>query len=137
MKTPLELSLARSESQFEPVEVVAVNQCSGNGRGFFQPRVGGGQLANGAMGNARWRGVRLKDVLEKAGLQAGARQVVFNGLDMPALPQTPDFIKALELDHALDGEVMLAFEMNGAGPSRCSTAFPCGSWRPVTSAPIG
>jgi sulfite dehydrogenase len=112
VQTPLSLSLADLR-KFETVEVVAVNQCSGNSRGFFQPRVGGGQLGNGAMGNAKWRGVRLKDVLEKAGLQAGAKQVVFNGLDTPVVEKTPDFIKSLEMEHALDGEVMLAFEMNG------------------------
>lgn len=113
VKQALRLSIAELKSAFEPVEIVAVNQCSGNGRGFAQPRVTGGQLGNGAMGNARWRGARLKDVLEKAGLAAGARQVTFNGLDGPLLPQTPDFVKALDVDHARDGEVMLAYEMNG------------------------
>lgn len=96
----------------EAVEVTAVNQCSGNSRGFFQPRVNGGQLAHGAMGNAKWRGVRLKDVLAKAGIAAGAKQVVCNGLDAGALPTTPDFIKALEVAHALDGEVLIAWSMN-------------------------
>jgi len=85
----------------------------GIGRGFFQPRVPGGQLGNGAMGNARWIGVRLKDVLNKAGVAEGARQVTFNGLDKPLIAQTPDLIKALDMDHALDGEVLLAYEMNG------------------------
>jgi DMSO/TMAO reductase YedYZ molybdopterin-dependent catalytic subunit len=113
VKSPLSLSLEQLKSQFENTEVVAVNQCSGNSRGFFQPRVGGGQSGNGAMGNARWRGVRLKDVLAKAGLKDGAKQVVCNGLDSAPLPQTPDFIKALEIDHALDGEILLAWEMNG------------------------
>ena len=111
---PLKLSVAELKSQFENVEVVAVNQCSGNSRGFSQPRVGGGQLGHGAMGNARWRGVRLKDVLEKAGLQKTAKHVICNGLDTPVLPQTPDFIKSIDIDHALDGEILLAFEMNGA-----------------------
>src|SRR5882724_2788123 len=59
IKTPAEFSVAELKSKFEPVEIIAVNQCSGNGRGFSQPRVPGGQMANGAMGNARWRGVRL------------------------------------------------------------------------------
>jgi DMSO/TMAO reductase YedYZ molybdopterin-dependent catalytic subunit len=123
VQTPLKLSLAELRRDFENVEVVAVNQCSGNSRGFFQPRVGGGQLANGAMGNARWRGVRLKDVLDKAGVQAGAKQVVANGLDTPPTPQTPDFTKALDLDHALDGEILLAFEMNGE-PLPMLNGFP-------------
>jgi len=114
INTPSEFSVADLKAKFEPVEIVAVNQCSGNGRGFSQPRMPGGQMANGAMGNARWKGVRLKDVLEKAGVAAGARQVTFNGLDAPVLEKTPDFVKALEVDHALDGEVMLAYEMNGA-----------------------
>lgn len=109
----LSLSLKDLRTQFEMVEVAAVNQCSGNSRGFFQPRVGGGQLGNGAMGNALWRGVRLKDVLEKAGIQATAKQVVCNGIDTAVIPQTPDFIKAIEMDHALDGEIVLAMEMNG------------------------
>ncbi len=113
VKTPLTLSMAEVKSQFEPVEIVAVNQCSGNGRGFFQPRVPGGQMGNGAMGNARWKGARLNDILNKARVAAGVRQVTFDGLDRPVLPQTPDFIKALDIDHALDGDVLLAYEMNG------------------------
>jgi len=113
VKTPQEFSIADLKSRFEAVEVVAVNQCSGNSRGFFQPRVPGGQSGNGAMGNARWKGVLLKDVLDKCGVAEGAKQAVFNGLDRPLLPQTPDFIKALDVDQARDGEVMLAYEMNG------------------------
>lgn len=95
------------------VELVAVNQCSGNSRGLVEPRVAGGQLANGAMGNARWKGVPLKTLLDKAGVQAGAKQVTFGGLDGPVLPETPDFVKALDIDHARDGEVMVAYSMNG------------------------
>src|SRR5271168_4160155 len=110
---PLSLSLADLKAAFEPVELTAVNQCAGNGRGFFEPRVGGGQSTNGAMGNARWKGAPLKALLAKAGVQAGAMQVSFAGLDRPVLPETPAFMKALELDHALDGEVMIAYAMNG------------------------
>ena len=65
------------------------------------------------MGNARWRGVPLKAVLDKAGVQQGARQVTFNGMDGPVSDKTPDFVKALDIDHARDGEVMLAYGMNG------------------------
>lgn len=109
----LSLSLTDLKTAFEPVELVAVNQCSGNSRGFLEPRVGGGQLGNGAMGNARWRGASLKEVLDKAGIQAGARQVVFNGLDQPVWPGTADFVKSLDIDHARDGEVLIAYAMNG------------------------
>jgi DMSO/TMAO reductase YedYZ molybdopterin-dependent catalytic subunit len=94
-------------------EIAAVNQCSGNSRGFFQPRIPGGEWGNGAMGNARWTGVRLRDVLDRAGVKAGAVAVRFNGLDDPVVDDGPDFIKSLDIDHARDGEVMLAYQMNG------------------------
>lgn len=113
VNTPLSLSIQDLKTGFEPAEIVAVNQCSGNSRGFFEPRVAGGQLANGAMGNARWKGVSLKAVLDKAGVQAGAKQVTYGGLDGPVVPETPDFVKALDIDHARDGEVMIAYAMNG------------------------
>jgi DMSO/TMAO reductase YedYZ molybdopterin-dependent catalytic subunit len=109
---PIKLSLADIK-KMQSVEIIAVNQCSGNSRGFFEPRVAGGQLGNGAMGNARWKGVPLKAVLDKAGVQQGAKQVVFGGLDGPVMDTTPDFAKALDLDHARDGEVMLSYAMNG------------------------
>jgi DMSO/TMAO reductase YedYZ molybdopterin-dependent catalytic subunit len=94
-------------------ELVAVNQCSGNSRGLFQPRVPGGQWQNGAMGNARWTGVRMRDLLDRAGVKAGAVAVRFSGLDQPVIDGAPQFKKPLDIDHARDGEVMLAFQMNG------------------------
>src|ERR1700742_2047721 len=94
------------------VDLAAVNQCSGNSRGFFLPRVGGAQWANGAMGNAKWTGVPLKDVLDRAGVKPGAVRVRFNGLDQAVVPDAPDFEKSLDIDHARDAEVMIAFAMN-------------------------
>jgi DMSO/TMAO reductase YedYZ molybdopterin-dependent catalytic subunit len=113
VNTPLTLSLDEIKKMGR-VELAAAHQCSGNSRGFVNPRVPGGESGNGAMGNARWTGVPLKKILEKAGLQAGAVQVTFNGLDHPPVGNGPDFMKALDLDHAMDGEVMLAWAMNGA-----------------------
>jgi DMSO/TMAO reductase YedYZ molybdopterin-dependent catalytic subunit len=108
---------------FLRVELVAINQCSGNSRGYFQPRVPGGQWSHGAMGNARWTGVRLKDVLDRAGVKAGAVQVRFNGMDEPVVPDAPDFMKSLDIDHARDSEVMLAYGMNGE-PLPLLNGFP-------------
>lgn len=113
VKSPLTLSLEDLQRRFETVEVVAVNQCSGNSRGFFQPRVPGGQSGNGNMGCARWRGVRLADVLKASNLLPQSRQVLFDGLDRPLVASVPDFVKALDVDQALDPEVLLAWEMNG------------------------
>ena len=106
------------------VELAAINQCSGNSRGLFQPRVAGAQWGNGAIGNAKWLGVRLRDVLDLAGVKAGAGQVRFGGLDQPVVPTAPDFFKALDLDHARDGEVMIAFGMNGEQLPLLN-GFPC------------
>jgi sulfite dehydrogenase len=113
VNTPYSLSIADLK-QFDAIDYVAVNQCSGNSRGLVEPRVAGGQLGNGAMGNAKWRGVPLKAILDKAGIQASAKQVRFDGMDGPVLPATPDFAKALDIDHAVNGEVMLAYAMNDA-----------------------
>lgn len=112
VSNPLSLSLADLKAMPRE-EVVAVNQCSGNSRGYSAPRVFGAQLGNGSMGNARWVGVPLKTVLEKAGVKAGTVQVALNGLDKPVLPSTPDFVKTLEIDHAMNGEPVIAWEMNG------------------------
>jgi DMSO/TMAO reductase YedYZ molybdopterin-dependent catalytic subunit len=109
----LALTLRELKGGFERVNISAVNQCSGNRRGLFSPRVPGVQWGNGAMGNAVWAGVRLRDVLHKAGVAADALEVVFNGADMPLLPGTPDFVKSLPIDRALDESTLIAFEMNG------------------------
>jgi DMSO/TMAO reductase YedYZ molybdopterin-dependent catalytic subunit len=113
VRQPVSFTLDDLVRKFEPIEIAAVNQCSGNSRGFFAPRVAGGQWANGAMGNALWRGVSLKALLDRAGVKTGALQVRFNGLDTGILPQTPDFMKSLGVDHSRDGEVMIAYAMNG------------------------
>ena len=109
---PFELTMADLRTQYKPVELVAVNQCSGNSRALFNPRVTGGQLTNGAMGNARWVGVPLRDILARAELKPSARQVTFDGLDL-ALMGGGDFVKALDVAHATNGEVMVAYQMNG------------------------
>ncbi len=114
VKAPLTLSVPELKTKFESVEIAAVCQCAGNSRGFFDPRVPGGQWGNGAMGNALWKGVRLKDLLNEAGIGAGAVQVRFNGADAPVLPGTPDFVKALDIDVALGEDVIVAYSMNGA-----------------------
>src|SRR5580698_6679962 len=109
-----ELSLSLPDLlQFRSVEIAAVNQCSGNSRGFFEPRVPGAQWGNGGMGNARWTGVRLKDVLDKAGIKAGAVAVRFSGLDKPPVDDAPPFKKSLGIDHARQPEILVAYAMNG------------------------
>ena len=123
VEQPLSLTLDDLKKEFEPFSIVAVNQCSGNSRGLFSPRVPGGQWGNGAVGNAKWTGVRLRDLLNKAKPKAGAREVSFQGLDKPPQPSVPLFIKSLDYTRAADGEVMVAYEMNGK-PLPMLNGFP-------------
>jgi DMSO/TMAO reductase YedYZ molybdopterin-dependent catalytic subunit len=112
--TDKELQLSFDDiKKFEKVSYTAVIQCAGNGRGFFDPRVPGGQWGNGAMGNVTWGGARLKDVLNAAGIKAGSVDVSFNGLDRGTLPTVPDFVKSLPMDKALEEDILIAYEMNG------------------------
>jgi DMSO/TMAO reductase YedYZ molybdopterin-dependent catalytic subunit len=121
---PLELSLDDLKAKFPAVRVVAVNQCSGNSRGRFAPRVLGGQWGDGAMGNAEWVGARLRDVLAMAGVRQGAVQVTFDGLDKPAFPTVPDFVKSLDLARITeDADVIVAYQMNGQ-PLPMLNGFP-------------
>ena len=118
VESALSLSLDELRKNYEPVSVVAVNQCSGNSRSKFEPRMPGVQWGNGAIGNAKWTGVRLKDILEKAKIKSGSVEVTFKGLDEPTLQSkpgfngTPAFIKSLKLEHINDGDVMIAYAMN-------------------------
>jgi sulfite dehydrogenase (cytochrome) subunit A len=114
VKRELSLTLNDLRTKFSPFSIVALAQCSGNSRSFFDPKVPGGQWKNGAMGNAKWVGVKVKDLLNMSGLKPGAFEVSFNGMDQGPLPTVPDFVKSLSIDHAMDGEVMVAYEMNGA-----------------------
>ena len=95
-------------------EIVAVNQCSGNRRGLSNPHVAGVEWGYGAMGCARWKGARLKDVLDRVGLKKEAIEIAFNGADGPAYDKTPDFIKSLPVWKANDESTLIAYEMNGA-----------------------
>jgi DMSO/TMAO reductase YedYZ molybdopterin-dependent catalytic subunit len=109
----LELSLHELKERFERVSITAINQCSGNRRGLFAPRAAGVQWSYGAMGNAKWTGVRLRDVLNRAGVSADALEVVLDVADRGLLPSTPDFLKSLPIERALDENTLIAFEMNG------------------------
>ena len=120
---PLELSFNDLTTKFEPVSAIVFSACAGNSRSFFNPRVPGAQWGNGAMGNARYKGVRLKDVLALARVSHGAVEVSCRGIDVPPLQSSPHFEKPLTIDHARSDEVFIAYEMNGA-PLPMLNGFP-------------
>ncbi len=106
------VTLKELKEDFEQVEVTAVVQCGGNSRSAFVPITGGVQWGSGAMGCAKWKGVRLSDILERAGLKKGAQWIGFNGMENAAYYKTPDFVRELNMDE-LNDDVIVAYEMNG------------------------
>jgi DMSO/TMAO reductase YedYZ molybdopterin-dependent catalytic subunit len=106
-------TLAELQRDFPHAEVTAVCQCSGNRRGLFQPHVPGVEWGVGAMGNARWTGVRLRDVLARAGVKRPTIEVAFNGADAGIVQETPDFVKSIPLAKAMHQDTLLAWGMNG------------------------
>jgi len=126
VKRSVSLSLAELIHNFKPVSVAATNQCSGNSRSRLQPRVAGGQWGNGAMGNAMWTGVPLKELLEMAGVKDGSLQVQFQGLESgPGPTGYPSnlFLKSLELSNKVIDECVVAYLMNGE-PLPMLNGFP-------------
>jgi DMSO/TMAO reductase YedYZ molybdopterin-dependent catalytic subunit len=114
VENPYELSLGELVHEFPPAHLAAINQCSGNSRGFISPRVSGAQWANGAMFNALWTGVPLSKLLARAGLKPDATHVAFRSLEtrVPPYPPADQFEKVLPLARANDGAVTVAYEMN-------------------------
>jgi len=98
---------------FEPVTIAAVVQCSGNGRAFHRPKVPGVQWERGAVGNAQWTGLRLRDLLAKVGVQEEAQHVQLQGADRPVVASVPLFTRSIPLAKAVHPDTLLAYEMNG------------------------
>ena len=118
---PLSFTLADLK-KFPRTELVSVLECAGNGRIFYKPAVAGTQWRFGSVGNARWTGVRLKDVLEKAGVKSGATQLLLEGADKP-LAAMPKFQRTIEIAKAMHPDTLLAWEMNGK-PLTSDHGFP-------------
>ncbi|OYZ47258.1 MAG: sulfite:cytochrome C oxidoreductase subunit A, partial [Sulfurovum sp. 24-42-9] len=108
----MHITLNDLKTKFEQVEITAVLQCGGNSRSAFVPVAGGIQWGSGAMGCAKWKGVRLRDILDAAGLKKEAAWIGFNGKETAAYYETPNFVRELHLDE-LDDQIILAYEMNG------------------------
>src|SRR3984893_18088831 len=110
-----EVTLSLDElKQLPAIEVAAVCQCSGNRRGLFEPHVPGVEWGYGAMGCARWKGARLKDVLDRAGIKTDALEIVISGTDGGVTDKTPKFIKSIPVWKAIEDTTLVAYEMNGA-----------------------
>ncbi|GAC1359759.1 MAG: molybdopterin-dependent oxidoreductase [Vulcanimicrobiaceae bacterium] len=118
VEKPLHLSLADLK-KMPRVEVPALLQCSGNGRYLYGEAYAavshpaGAQWKYGGVGNAKWAGVRVRDILNAARLKPGAKFATNSGLDNPLLPTTPKFVRGIEIEKLLDEDTILAYELNG------------------------
>jgi sulfite oxidase len=118
---PLNLTLEDLKKYPEAMQVVTL-ECSGNGRAFYEPTVAGAQWEKGAVGNARWTGVRLADVLKHAGVKPSAKFITIDGADVP-MGKVPDFIRSLPMAKAMHPDTLLAMQMNGE-PIPIAHGFP-------------
>jgi sulfite oxidase len=108
---PLTLSLA-DLGKLESHSVINTLECAGNGRALHNPRVPGIQWEKGAVGNARFAGPRLRDLLQRAGVKPTGKHVMFGGLDeVPG--KVPPFIRSIPIEKAMDSDTLVALEMNG------------------------
>jgi DMSO/TMAO reductase YedYZ molybdopterin-dependent catalytic subunit len=138
VRTPLRLTVAALRQRFETVELTSVLECAGNGRSQFDPPTDGIPWGLGAVGCARWTGVRLADVLEAAG---AAPEAVYVGFESPdrdvSRPEKPALSRGLPIQKALAPETLLAFAMNGqplrpahGAPLRVvAPGFPGSAWQ--------
>jgi DMSO/TMAO reductase YedYZ molybdopterin-dependent catalytic subunit len=116
VKKPFELGydeLLKLESRTIPVTL----ECAGNNRNFLEPKVKGAQWGLGAVGNAEWTGVPLSILLDRAGVDSGAGEVILEGADGGKLedPKSPvgelRFARSIPLTKARE-DVLLAYKMN-------------------------
>jgi sulfite oxidase len=127
VEKPVVLTL-RDLSALEKHSVTNTLECAGNGRAFQNPKVPGIQWQRGAVGNARFSGPRLAEVLQRAGVKPTGKHVMFRGLD-EAPGSVPPFIRSIPIEKALDSDTLIATHMNGA-PLTNHHGFPARSLVP-------
>lgn len=113
VNTPLELSVGDLEARFDVVTRRLQMECGGNGRSGFSPQAAGNQWGNGAISNAEWTGVRLRDVLRAAGLKDSAKFTGHHGADSHLSAQGPAISRGMAIAKAMDEDTLIAVRMNG------------------------
>ena len=113
---PLDLSIVDLRANFEVVEMALLLECGGNGRAFFDPPATGNQWTYGAVACSQWTGVRLRDVLNRAGVQSNVVYTAHYGADshLSGDPEKSPISRGLPIAKAMSDNVLIAFEMNGA-----------------------
>ncbi|WP_419903250.1 molybdopterin-dependent oxidoreductase [Kiloniella sp.] len=112
---PMKLSIADLKSKFEVVTLSLVIECGGNGRSYFNPPAKGNQWSLGAVACSEWTGVRLKDVLEAAGVKSNVVYTAHEGADshLSGDPDKLPISRGVPIAKAMDPNILIAFEQNG------------------------
>jgi len=116
VESPLTLSIADLRARFEVVTLALALECGGNGRAFFDPPASGNQWTYGAVACSEWTGVRLRDVLDAAGVQPGVVYTAHEGADghLSGDPAKAPISRGIPIDKAMTDNVLIAFAQNGA-----------------------
>ncbi|MCB9947964.1 MAG: sulfite oxidase [Rhodospirillaceae bacterium] len=124
--TPLELTLEELQARFETVSLQLVVECAGNGRAYFNPGASGNQWTTGAVACSEWMGVRLKDVLEAAGVRPAAVYTGHYGMDthLSGDPEKDPISRGVPIAKAMEPHNLIAFRMNNE-PIPALHGFPC------------
>jgi DMSO/TMAO reductase YedYZ molybdopterin-dependent catalytic subunit len=113
VEQPLSLSLAEVRAR-PSVDVAVTMECAGNGRVHVEPHVVSQPWLLEAVGTARWRGVRVSDLLGEARVGEGAVEALFTGLDRGVEGEEEQaYERSLPLEVLSEGDALLAYEMNG------------------------
>jgi DMSO/TMAO reductase YedYZ molybdopterin-dependent catalytic subunit len=121
VNTPLTLTL--DELMKMPAATLpALIECGGNGRGLFEPKVRGNQWGQGAVACSEWTGVRLRDILQRAGLKPSAVYTGHYGED-PPIGKAEPFSRGVPIDKAMEEHTLVAYRMNGK-PLEPLNGFP-------------
>jgi sulfite oxidase len=114
VERPAVYTLRDLKRRFEVVTETAVLECAGNGRAFLAPAVSGAQWTLGAVGCARWTGIRMADLLAHCGLGPRAVYTAHHSPDrMLGKPDRPALSRGIPIGKAMAPETLLAFAMNG------------------------
>ena len=116
VETPLDLSIDELKSQFEIVTLQLQIECAGNGRRFMKPAARGNQWSFGTISCAAWTGVRLRDVLDRAGVKSSALFTAHYGADthLSGDPEKQPISRGVPIAKAMEPHTLIAFAVNGS-----------------------
>jgi len=112
---PARFNLGQLKRDFKHYSYALTLECGGNGRNEFDPPAKGNQWSSGAVGCAKWTGVRLRDVLNACEIADDAVYVAYYGADshLTGDPGKSSISRGVPISKALEDETLIAWQFNG------------------------